>query len=74
MDLNKYLKLRCQGTRQFAEILDVSYETVRRYRTGERRPGWNVLALIAVVTEGAVTANDFVPPIPGAIGQRETAA
>lgn len=33
---------------------------VSRYRQGKRRPNWDVISRIAVVTDYEVTANDFM--------------
>lgn len=59
MKLRDYLEQTSLNRNQFAELIDVSGETVRRYLTGERRPERETLLKIAEVTEGQVTANDF---------------
>lgn len=59
MTLNDYLR-KAQITRaQFAETLDVSYETVRRYLDGSRIPDRDNMVKIAAATGCKVTANDF---------------
>lgn len=51
----------------FAEKLGVTRQTLWRYKSGERRPEWDVLERIKRETGGQVTPNDFLddaPPIP----------
>ena len=43
----------------FAERIGRTPESVRRYANGDRIPDKETMPLIAVETEGAVTANDF---------------
>jgi predicted transcriptional regulator len=59
--LDTYLDETQTSIRDLAKALGVSYETVRRYISGERKPDWEVLAKLNQVTRGCVTANDFVP-------------
>lgn len=40
--------------------------SVSRLRRGETRPDWETAAKIAQATNGAVTANDFMPDLLGA--------
>lgn len=57
--LQKYLADRHIAVPVFADTIGVSVQSVHRYLNGERFPTPENLALIAKVTEGAVTANDF---------------
>lgn len=45
----------------FAARIGVSRQALHRYKTGERRPEWGVIERIVAATNGAVTANDFLP-------------
>lgn len=46
-----------------AERVGVDLSNLARYERGERMPRPAVLARIRDVTQGAVTANDFLPPM-----------
>jgi transcriptional regulator with XRE-family HTH domain len=61
MQLHTYLKLKNITTAEFADLIRVSQAAVSRYATGARRPEWDVLERIVRETDGAVTANDFLP-------------
>lgn len=60
MKLNKWIKLVRTSNRQLAKKLDVSSTTVSRWVKSKRFPKVGELILIEQITEGAVTANDFV--------------
>lgn len=60
MRLSAYLAKHHLSYREFAELVGVSDEAVRRYVSGERFPMLDVLHRIAKATRGQVTANDFV--------------
>lgn len=49
----------------FAERLGVTRQTLWRYMSGERRPEWSILEVIARETGGKVTPNDFMPGAHG---------
>jgi transcriptional regulator with XRE-family HTH domain len=57
--LAQYLTSASIDHRQFAQRINVSPETVRRYLIGERIPDKKRMSRIALATGGAVTANDF---------------
>jgi len=59
MQLSDYLRDRSISPHDFAKSIGVSKETVRRYLAGLRRPDFEKMRLIADVTDGEVTANDF---------------
>lgn len=66
MKLSAYLEEKKITAADFAGLIGVHKSTVSRWidedsKSGaEHRPGWDHLKTIAKVTEGAVTANDFV--------------
>lgn len=45
----------------FAEKVGRDQSTISRIRRGEVLPDWSTVVRIAEATEGAVTANDFMP-------------
>lgn len=59
MTLKEYLKQAEIDHRTFADRIDVSPETVRRYLIGDRIPDKQRMSRIALATDGQVTANDF---------------
>ena len=59
MTLGEYLEQSSTSRRQFADRIGVSYETVRRYLSGDRIPDRAIMAKIALATGCKVTANDF---------------
>jgi transcriptional regulator with XRE-family HTH domain len=60
MKLAEYLATHDLSYAEFARRIGVkSAETARRYATGERLPGKDLMARIAEATEFKVTANDF---------------
>lgn len=62
MKLSDYLRHHQIPRSAFAEKIGVDVASVGRYVTGERRPTWPVLRLIKTVTDGQVTADDFMDP------------
>ena len=58
MKLADYMKARDISRAQFAEMIGVSPEAVRRYLSG-RVPTARVMEKIALATRCEVTANDF---------------
>jgi transcriptional regulator with XRE-family HTH domain len=60
MRLADYLSREGISDTEFAAMIGVSRMSVGRYRSGERRPEWDVLARIVEATRGEVTANDFL--------------
>lgn len=63
MKLNDYLTSKDLTPEAFAQQIEIDPVSVRRYLNGKRRPKWDVASRIAEVTNGAVTANDFVPEV-----------
>lgn len=61
MKLLDYLEQNEMTDAEFAELIGVKRQSIYRYRTGERMPEWPIVARIMQVTEGQVTANDFLP-------------
>jgi transcriptional regulator with XRE-family HTH domain len=64
MKLAEYLTAHGLTPEKFADELGVDAVSVRRYMSGARRPRWSVMAEIAALTGGKVTANDFVAVEP----------
>ena len=64
MKLADYLASKQLKPASFAGIIGVPASTVSRWLKGERRPQLKSLAKIARETGDAVTANDFMPPVP----------
>ncbi len=59
MTLETYLEQSKLTRGQFAEVLGITSEAVRRYLAGTRIPSRSIMAEITRVTNGKVTANDF---------------
>lgn len=59
MKLDAYLKSEQLARADFAKVIGVSSETVRRYIAGTRIPEREVMEKIALATDCQVTANDF---------------
>lgn len=65
MTLSEWLRSQNMSHEEFAERIGRDRSAVTRYVNGTRMPRREVLEQIADVTDGAVTANDFVePPAP----------
>ena len=60
MTLDRFLASQEITRAAFAARIGVSRVTLQRYLAGDRFPRPDVLRRIATVTEGAVTANDFI--------------
>lgn len=67
MRLVDYRKKRGLTQKQLGELLDLEQATVARYEAGKRLPQRDELDRIYRLTDGEVTANDFVgqEPVPG---------
>ena len=61
MDLSAYLQDRKLNQAAFASLVGVSEAAVCRWVSGKSRPSWEKLSQIERVTDGKVTARDFVP-------------
>lgn len=59
MKLGDYLQTTGTSRADFAQTIEVSTETVRRYIAGTRIPEKDVMEKIALATTCKVTANDF---------------
>lgn len=65
MKLADYLAQQEISDSAFADRIGVSRQALWRYKSGDRRPEWDVLERIAHETSGQVTPNDFLPvPAP----------
>jgi len=60
MKLKIWLETKGIRPATFAKQLGCSHTTIGRYLNGERLPRRNILMKIDKVTEGEVTANDFI--------------
>ena len=69
MTLAEYLDQEGLSITEFAERIDVTHETVRRYVAGQRLPRRAVMKRIAEATDGAVTANDLFAHGPLVVGK-----
>ena len=67
MQLAEYLEGERMSLTAFAEKIETSVETVRRYRDGERVPNRENMAKVVAATGGKVQPNDFfdTPSPPG---------
>lgn len=65
MTLHEYLTSRNLKPSVFAGEIGVPASTITRILSGERSPGLDLLKLIRDNTDGAVSPNDFLPPIDG---------
>lgn len=61
MNLADYLREAGLTSSQFAEVVGVPPSTITRIVRGDRTPRIETAAKIALATNGAVTANDFLP-------------
>lgn len=66
MTLDKYLRLRRMTRAEFGTLVGAHPITVHRWCSGVMRPAWHRVAQIEQLTQGAVTAADFVPRHEGA--------
>lgn len=64
MTLSEFKVARGLSLTALAALLGKPVSTVHSWLSGARRPDWDSLAVIQHATGGAVTANDFVPPLP----------
>ncbi|MGE0417307.1 MAG: helix-turn-helix domain-containing protein [Acetobacteraceae bacterium] len=63
MKLASYIKQQNLTYREFAELCGFDAAQVNRWATGKRLPTLDVVARIKVVTNGQVTADDFMEAI-----------
>lgn len=70
MNLKDWRKQNGLSMERAAEILDLSQSTISRIEAGKQWPDKATVLKIVELTDGLVTANDFVNPAPTA----ETAA
>ena len=61
MKLSAYLRLTDTTMQAFAARIGVSNPTVHRWCHGKAFPAWEKIPAIEAATDGAVTAEDFVP-------------
>jgi len=62
MKLSDYISEKQTTASRFAGEVGVPVSTITRLLRGERRPGIDLVARITLVTDGAVTAEDFFQP------------
>lgn len=62
--LEDYCKARGWGPAELARRIGVHRNSVDRYLRGERRPSWEVLERIKIVTKGKIKADDFLEKVP----------
>lgn len=60
MTLGDWLQRQDMTQEAFAGLIEVEPATVSRYVTGQRRPTHKIMLRIFRVTNGAVSANDFL--------------
>jgi transcriptional regulator with XRE-family HTH domain len=58
--LEAYCKQRNWSPKDLAQRLGVHRNSVHRYLRGDRRPDWEVLERLRILTKGKVSANDFI--------------
>jgi hypothetical protein len=68
MKFNQYLKRNGLSTYEFARMMSaagkpIAQSVVWRWSAEKQRPEWTIVPYITKVTEGKVTALDFVPEI-----------
>jgi len=61
MNLRSFLSASHLTDGQFAERVGASEAAVRKWKYGERTPRPEVMVRIRTATNGAVTADDFLP-------------
>lgn len=64
MTLDDYLAQTGTLETDFARAIGLSQSQVNRLRNGESWPSKGVLERIRAATDGRVTPNDFLPPVP----------
>ena len=65
MQLDTYLTQTGTTEHAFAALIGVKQSAVNKYRHGDRMPKPAILQKITEVTDGKVTANDFVAKVAG---------
>lgn len=63
MRLADYLKLPDRSATDLARQCDVAVSTITRVSKGEKKPSLALMEAIRLHTRGAVTPNDFLPPL-----------
>jgi transcriptional regulator with XRE-family HTH domain len=66
MKLAAYLDLRNMSPAKLAEKIGVPASTITRILNGDRAPRLDTIQKITAATDGAVTADDFLRPLPAA--------
>jgi DNA-binding XRE family transcriptional regulator len=61
--LSQWMEWRGLTDEQFAELVGVDRTAINRIKRGVNRPSWELAARIKVATEGAVTADSFLPEV-----------
>ena len=69
MTLDQYLAKSNIRNAEFAAAVSASEATISRLRSGKQTPSYGLVRRIVAATNGAVTANDFMPdPAPAEAG------
>lgn len=61
MELTSYMRLANLKDEHFARLVGVDRSMVSRWRRGVTIPDWKNIARISQATDGAVSADDFLP-------------
>lgn len=72
MNLGRYLSDNNLTDAAFAGLVGMSQSQINRLRRGLSQPSWETVALIERVTNGEVSASDFMPA-PAAPSEQEGA-
>ena len=60
MRLSKWMALNGMADGHLAEKTGVDRATISRIRRGKHRPSWELMLRLREMTQGAVTADDFL--------------
>lgn len=63
MRLADYLKLPDRSATDLARLCGVAVSTITRVARGEKKPSLDLMESIRLHTRGAVTPNDYLPPL-----------
>lgn len=63
MKLADYLKLPDRSATELAGLCGVAVSTITRVARGEKKPSLDLMESIRLHTRGAVTPNDYLPPL-----------
>lgn len=60
MKINDWMSLKGLSDEQVGALVSVDRVTISRIRRGRNRPSWELAARFKEISEGAVTADDFL--------------